>query len=220
MTSLGNATTRLGPPAPDTPLLGGNPVVDLVNTVHWRNSERRHDTLLSYADAVRFAGHVGLLTDATELNTLVELASTDVSRASEALEHLARAREAIHGVLAPIARDQDPAGSDLAWVGRAHADALDHARLVRQGDGFIWTWTGSDPWRRVARPLIAAATDLLLSPDRARIKECDDDGCGWLFVDHSKNGSRRWCSMDLCGSRAKMRTHYRRKKGSLERSDP
>lgn len=203
----------------DSALIGGHPVVDFLNTVHWRNSDdRRRDTLTSYPDALRGAGRIGLLPVEEELESMLEIASRDEKRSADALEDLVERRELVHRVFAAIAGDEDPARPDLEALGRAHADALAHATLVRRDDGFNWSWARSDLWRRPARLLIARATELLRSPDHERLKECDDDGCGWLFVDHSKNGSRRWCSMEICGSRSKMRAHYRRKKGAADRT--
>jgi len=61
-------------------------------------------------------------------------------------------------------------------------------------------------------PVARAATALLTSSDLARVRECADDACGWLFLDHSRNGSRRWCDMADCGNRAKARRYRERRK--------
>ncbi|TMI77299.1 MAG: hypothetical protein E6H05_00485 [Bacillati bacterium ANGP1] len=64
-------------------------------------------------------------------------------------------------------------------------------------------------------PVVWAASELLTSADVRRVRQCQsDDGCGWLFIDRSKNGTRRWCSMSVCGNRAKARRHYERTKVS------
>ena len=60
-------------------------------------------------------------------------------------------------------------------------------------------------------PIIKSAADLLVSPELKRVKQCADDACGWLFMDKSRNNSRRWCSMKDCGNRAKAHRHYLRK---------
>jgi len=87
-----------------------------------------------------------------------------------------------------------------------------HADAVREGtieDG-DWVWTGAHPDRPLW-PIAVAAVDLLRSPERlARVKGCAN--CNWLFVDRSRNGSRRWCSMDECGVHTKMR-RYRARRG-------
>jgi predicted RNA-binding Zn ribbon-like protein len=62
-------------------------------------------------------------------------------------------------------------------------------------------------------PALWSLADLLTGPDRTHLRECANDRCLWLFLDDSKNGSRRWCSMQSCGNRAKARRHYLRERG-------
>jgi predicted RNA-binding Zn ribbon-like protein len=66
-------------------------------------------------------------------------------------------------------------------------------------------------------PIVRGAADLLIGPDRARVRECGSDTCFWLFLDHSKNGTRRWCDMKVCGNRAKARRHYQRGRETVAR---
>ncbi len=83
------------------------------------------------------------------------------------------------------------------------------------GGGFAWEWdAGGDVLARPLWALARSAADLLTSPRLSRVRECPgEDGCGWLFLDTSKNGSRRWCSMQGCGSRAKARRYAGRRRG-------
>ncbi|HEX8035576.1 MAG TPA: CGNR zinc finger domain-containing protein, partial [Ktedonobacterales bacterium] len=103
---------------------------------------------------------------------------------------------------------------DVALLNGELGAALAHTYLTRDGDGYRLGWRGLDeqldaPLWRVTR----SAADLLTSPLRTKIRLCANEACGWLFIDESKNASRRWCSMALCGSRLKMRDYYRRKQG-------
>jgi len=61
------------------------------------------------------------------------------------------------------------------------------------------------------------AAGLLTSEKLDRVEECADDRCGWLFLDVSRNRSRRWCAMEDCGNRAKARRHYKRKRAVRRR---
>jgi predicted RNA-binding Zn ribbon-like protein len=62
-------------------------------------------------------------------------------------------------------------------------------------------------------PIAWSAADLLTGPRAQRVRQCaDEKGCGWLFIDESRAGTRRWCSMGECGNRAKARRHYLRRK--------
>ena len=87
--------------------------------------------------------------------------------------------------------------------------------LQRIGAGFGWRVEGSRLTNAPAllAPALWSAGDLLTGPQLARVRECANDKCLWLFLDESKNGTRRWCSMSACGNRAKAHRHYARLKG-------
>jgi predicted RNA-binding Zn ribbon-like protein len=86
--------------------------------------------------------------------------------------------------------------------------------LVSEGDDFTWKWAdGVDPKNMVLWTVALSAANLLTSDKASRVRVCEDDrGCGVLFIDMSKNHSRRWCSMQSCGNRAKAHRHYSRVK--------
>ena len=94
------------------------------------------------------------------------------------------------------------------------AEALSHRRLEPGEDGFAWSWKdgAAGDLRTPLWPILESAATLLTSDDLGRIRECDADDCNWLFLDRSRGGNRRWCSMKSCGNRAKARRHYRREK--------
>jgi predicted RNA-binding Zn ribbon-like protein len=110
---------------------------------------------------------------------------------------LSTSRASAHGAGPPHAADLDA-------VRAAAVDALGHARLEPRPDGFAWTWTGA-ALARPLWPIAHAALGLLRSGELDRLAECGH--CRWLFLDHSRNRSRRWCSMNACGGREKMRRH-------------
>jgi len=85
-------------------------------------------------------------------------------------------------------------------------------------EGFEWSLScGDEGAAPILAPVIRAAADLLTSPDAGRVRECGSDTCSWLFLDRSKNGTRRWCDMAVCGNRAKARRHYAREKKATRR---
>jgi predicted RNA-binding Zn ribbon-like protein len=85
------------------------------------------------------------------------------------------------------------------------------ASLVGDGLRFSWSFRGADDLRLPLWLVSASAVELLTEGDLARVKQCPGaDDCGWLFYDTSRNGKRRWCSMEGCGSRVKMRRYYTR----------
>ena len=67
---------------------------------------------------------------------------------------------------------------------------------------------------RAIGAVLAITARAMVDGDWSRLKVCRGDHCGWAFYDHSRNQSGRWCSMAVCGGRAKARAHYRRRKGT------
>jgi predicted RNA-binding Zn ribbon-like protein len=101
--------------------------------------------------------------------------------------------------------------ADVEHVNAALHEALPHLRVARHGGGYAWDWAdGGKPLMAPLRPIARSAAELLTSDDLARVRECDGAACTWLFLDQSRNRSRRWCSMESCGNRAKARRHYHR----------
>jgi predicted RNA-binding Zn ribbon-like protein len=84
-------------------------------------------------------------------------------------------------------------------------------QIVRGVSGFTWTWdTDISRPEYLLGPVLLDAADLLTSGKFAKIRQCSDEACGWLFLDRSQAGKRRWCSMADCGNRYKARRYYRR----------
>jgi len=167
--------------------LAGNALcLDFANTINSR-LEPVHDYLGTPADVVAWAVHAGALTDAGQ-------AARPQVRAAHAL------RDAVYATFSAIAAGRKPATDGLTTIGAAHARAMAHAALATvDGGRYELTFPApTDPLWPVAR----SAVDLLLGADLSRVGECP--GCGWLFLDTSRNGSRRWCNMATCGSREKM----------------
>ena len=77
-----------------------------------------------------------------------------------------------------------------------------------------WRWEGGrESLDGLLWPVLRAAADLLVTEARGKIRVCGGPRCGWVFVDRSRNGLRRWCQTDVCGAQAKARRYYARKKG-------
>jgi predicted RNA-binding Zn ribbon-like protein len=195
------------------PLRGDWLCLDFANSVDDRTGDHPRDTLTGYADLVRWGWHASMLTDDERDRLLV----TAEARQDEAAAVCARAielRETIYRVFAAIAEGTEPASADLAAIQTAHLAALGHARLTRNGDRYEWVWNEDPALDRPLWPIAMSAVELLTTDRLDRVKQCRSADCGWLFLDVSKNATRRWCSMDVCGSRAKMRRQYARRKGA------
>jgi predicted RNA-binding Zn ribbon-like protein len=166
--------------------------------------------LHGYADLVTWSQRTGLLEEGTA-QALLQWAEREPACASAVLAQAVELREAIYRVFSRHARGEPALASDLALLNRSWAEACDHLRVVERDATFAWEWAGADdaldsPLWNITR----AAAELLTSPELARVRECEGYPCGWLFLDTSRNHSRRWCSMETCGNRAKARRHYAR----------
>jgi predicted RNA-binding Zn ribbon-like protein len=195
-------------PRPELRLLGGSLPLDFVNSVDWRASEQPVEYLTDYDALVAWSRRVGTLSEA-EAAALRARAATEPAAAESVTRRVRRRREQLYALLAGIAsgRPADPALLDAAR--RWHGEAVEAGVLHQEAGRIVLSWR-DERLDRPAWPLYGAAWDLLTGPALQRCKMCPADGCGWLFLDRSKNGSRRWCSMDGCGARMKMRAAYYR----------
>jgi predicted RNA-binding Zn ribbon-like protein len=196
-------------------LIGGVLCLDFVNTVDPRHAAERHDYLSSYPALVAWACHAKVIGTA-EGERLLVAASGAGAEARRVLDRAIGLREALYPVLAGAADWQPPARRDLDRVNGEVGAALGHRRVAWSAEGFAWDWELSEPaLDRVLWPVALSAADLLAGGPLDRIRECPGGGnCGWLFLDISKNASRRWCDMRSCGNRAKVRRHYARNRAS------
>lgn len=188
-------------------LTGGDVALDFVNTASARDGQGGlKEKLVAYPDLVTWAERVGLASEALA-RRLRAAAARDPDGAAAVLE---RARELREAVFRLFARP-DPSDADLDRVSREAGEGAAQRRLVEDGDGYAFAWPESDRPDQLLWPVALAAAELLTSPhDRHRVKECAADTCSWLFLDQSRNRSRRWCDMKVCGNRAKARRFSQR----------
>lgn len=194
-------------------LTGGHPALDLANTVSRRHDpERRKEHLEDYADLLSFAVQDKIISS-QRANRLRDQAARSKREALRSFRKAILLREAIYRVFAATAQEKDPSAQDLQMVSDYAAEALCHRRLV-PGNGRIYRWE----WREEEKnqldqllwPVAQAAVDLLTAAELQTLRWCEAPDCEWLFLDSSRNRSRRWCDMASCGNRAKARRHYQR----------
>ncbi len=193
--------------------------LEFANTVNWHASAQPVEEIRSYDELVQWAQRVGLLVEA-EARRLRKTAGSDPAAAERTLARAREVREAIYRVFSAQAHHRRPDPADVEILTAGLAEALSHARLRPAPEGFRWDWDASpQALDQMLWPILQSAVDLLTAPELSRVGECADDrGCGWLFVDMTKNHSRRWCAMDDCGNRAKAQRHYARKARSARRT--
>lgn len=186
-------------------LVGGNAALDFVNTIHdWTAAEPR-DYLPTFAEAARFAEAAGLVTRA-EARALAGLpGSAELRRLRELRVRLERIFRAVRSERSPAPEDLDALARDAAEAGRAARLQFDRGQLTRVID----LETAGAATLRLR--LVERAIALLTADHLERLSACPS--CGWYFLDTTKNRSRRWCSMDMCGSAVKARRYYWRTKG-------
>ena len=190
-------------------LTGGTLCLDLANTVDNRPTDAT-DLLRTYADLLAWSEQAGVLT-AGERDALGAEAARRPPDATAALEGTRALREAIYAIFSSRARGAAVPPPALGLLNAAIGPSLARLRLRPVPGGFEWDWSSADlALDGMLAPVVDSAADLLTSPDLARVRECEADSCGWLFIDRSRNRSRRWCDMSICGNRAKVRRHYRR----------
>lgn len=196
-------------------MLGGRLCLDFANTVHCYREDDILDELKSYADLVAWSRQAGVISE-REARRLLRKAAEHPLKADKVFERAKALRNAIFRIFAAIAKEQAPERDDLALLNTALAEAMMRARVVATADGFEWSWAEDerDALEQMLWPIARSAADLLTSDEVSRTRECGGDTCTWLFMDTSKNRSRRWCDMKGCGNRAKSRRHYERRRAS------
>lgn len=192
--------------------VGGDPALDLINTVDWTSRGPEAERLESFEQLTRWAEGAGVI-DAATGRRLRRLSESRPRAAAAALALALQARGILHELFGAIARG-DPAEPELARFNRLLRESLGGLDIApADGTGYRWRWQGeeSDPRALVWRVLWSAAS-LLRSDEIGNVRVCDGDDCGWMYVDRSRNGFRRWCQMRTCGTREK--TRRRRGSGS------
>ena len=188
----------------------GRLCLDFSNTVRARPTSERIDLINNYGDLLEWSRQATILTPG-EASSLAEEALRRARQASEVLTQTLAIREAIYGLFSALAAGLPAPPGDLRTLNRAIGRAMAHAGLSQSAGRFQWSWPEVPlDLDRVAWWVSRSAADLLASSDLTFVRECAGYDCGWLFMDTTKNRSRRWCDMGTCGNRAKSRRHYER----------
>jgi len=213
----------------DLPLVSGHPALDLVNSVQPRLPVAgRHEHLAAPDDLLRWARRAGLV-DAAE-SRAVAAAWAGSPAGDRALTAVIQTREALSAVLTAVLSPAAPDGlaltgltpdrltPDLEYLSVTWAAAASRGRLAADpgGPAIARSSAGSSPALLIPDRVAHAAVDLLTQVDPAHLGSCpvDAGGCGWVFIDRSRNRSRRWCTMGACGALAKARRLTERRRAA------
>jgi predicted RNA-binding Zn ribbon-like protein len=199
-------------------LRGGVVCLDFVNTVGWRLTDRPSEYLRSYEDLLVWGRQAGLLA-LEETERLFRQAILDSEGAQESLSRALALREATYRVISRAIAGESQDESDLSALNRELSIALSHLRVMPADSAYAWGWDRSADHGGIRLdsplwPVAQSAAELLTSPMLGRVKVCAGEGCGWVFLDESRNGSRRWCDSRDCGNRERVRRYLARKRTS------
>ena len=192
-------------------LVAGHLALDLVNTVTARNAEPA-DWLTGYPQLLHWAGLTGEF-DPDSLRELGRRSADAPDAASAALDVTRELREAVHDVTTAIIRNEPPPADRLRRIERAWKDAVSNAELtLGAGRARLQLTVDRSGLAYLNHELALRSVELLQALPLTRTRICPGPRCGWLFIDHSRGGQRRWCDMATCGNAAKSTRHYQRRR--------
>jgi predicted RNA-binding Zn ribbon-like protein len=190
--------------APLFDLCGGHPALDFVNSLDNRfHEDGPRELLVNYADLLRFTAQTGLL-DARHGRRL--LATADPRDAARAVRLARELREALAAVFYGATNKRPPLAAAVRTLERHLHGAHAHQELRWGRSGPAWGWGRFETHAELpVWTLARTASELMMSKTMDRIRACGVESCRWLFLDTSKNHTRRWCNMKVCGNRMKAR---------------
>lgn len=199
-------------------IVGGHVALDLVNTVEPRvpgaTDFREH--LRAPEDLLAWGVRVNLL-DQSEADKVRAAWAASPAAGSQALHATHEIREATYDVLLAVLGVYADASPQLDALGVRWSAATARSELMLRPQNPVFLDVGTNPATLIQDRLVTAAVELLRTVDPRHLRTCplDEGGCGWLFLDRSKNGSRRWCAMEDCGVRAKSRRLTARRRATI-----
>lgn len=191
----------------------GDLCLDFANTAEWHASGQPVEHLADYQDLLSWGEGAGII-NPEQAARLGHLAWENKDEAAQAYRLAISVREVIYRIFSHHYHQESISPDDLRALNAILSRSLPHLRVANSAAGFQWDWAGdANDFNQVIWPVARSAAELLTSEHLARVRVCEDNrGCGYLFIDTTRNHSRRWCSMESCGNRAKARRHYARQR--------
>lgn len=193
----------------DFEFVAGNLALDFANTVHSYGEPDPEDDLKTYADLVAWARQAGFVLGPERQGMTQWQASP--AAAAVVFRKFVQLRAVVYEIFAEVAARHSPRVEEISALEEYFRDAAAQLVLEKSGRHYELAWQASTPaLERVRGDIARAAVDLLTSADLHRVRQCAGENCTWLFVDTSRNGTRRWCDMQACGNRAKVQRFRQR----------
>jgi predicted RNA-binding Zn ribbon-like protein len=194
----------------DISLEGGRSCLDFVNTVHDRKSEPVQDYLFNALDLILWGEKVGILSKKSA-EAIESAALAEEQKARKFFKEAIALRELLYRILYKVSRRERVGGADLNEFNDFLQKQFARLEIQTAKEGLQTGWDlPKTDFRWITAPIVMDAYELLLSDKLVRVKECPN--CGWIFQDSTKNGKRKWCSMQACGSNVKALEWYHRNK--------
>jgi len=190
---------------PSFELIAGHPALDLINTLDWRFREEPppEELLNDFDDLAHFVEQSGLMSN---VQVRRMLRNVSANKGGQVIESVRELREAAARVLYAVLDGKDPSASSVKLLERYFREARESQHLHWNGNKLAWELTQSPaPAELLLWLLSLRAAELMTSDEMHSLRECGNAECRWLFLDTSKNHTRRWCDMKICGNRMKAR---------------
>jgi predicted RNA-binding Zn ribbon-like protein len=208
--------TAIAAPRP-LPVVGGHLCLDFANTVDHPEGPTRWDHISTYDDLLDWSRAAGTITQ-QQADQLGQCAARDAGEADAALQSAHQLRDVLNDVFGAVVDRPEQVAAHWVRLRSFVTAAAASTEVDITSRPPRWTWTGVGDLVVVMHPVAAAAADLLGSEDLSRLKRCP--GCSWLFLDRSRNHSRRWCDMGDCGTVAKSRRYVTRRSAARRAGSP
>jgi predicted RNA-binding Zn ribbon-like protein len=187
--------------------IGGNPVLDFHNTISWPARRTSNERLRRPVDLVRWATESGIVSS-REARELRAYSARKAARSRAELAVAVQVRHVLHAIFFDCIEGRQTADGQLRNLNQ-HLKKVRGSQTIEWSDGQPrWSPPAGRSTRVIADRILLRAADLLTSRDLLHLRRCANPNCGWLFLDTTKNGARKWCSMTECGSRAKAKRYY------------
>jgi predicted RNA-binding Zn ribbon-like protein len=199
-------------PVETVEFIGGSLALDFVNTTSRRESEAPKERLHAYGDLITWCARKELF-GRTEAERLRAAAAQQPEAAAAVHARAVALREALYRIFSAVAAGREAAPTDMELLNGILREGIGRRQLRPGTNSYCWAWVEApDGLDWMLWPIAYSAAELLTSTQIERVKECDAEDCDWLFLDVSRNRSRRWCDMKDCGNRAKARRHYHKRR--------
>lgn len=196
------------------PLRGGTLTLDVANTIDISAADPDYFSP-GYANVLTWYLHAELLGE-SETTSLLRLARRHPKDAAAIRKRIVRLRDATRAIVRALRGGASPDAADIMLLNEERLEAERHGQHIVSGDHLVWAFDEGRDLERIIWPVAREAVRFLSEGNMTRVRECAADDCEWMFLDTSKNGSRRFCNAATCGGATRVRRFRERQKHTDE----